>query len=73
MNLGVEMTEDFNKPGGREGAGLYHFTVRDGVRDSASRAMLGEIIMRKDRRTNLAILTEAHVERVLIERSSVRC
>ncbi|CAN0139266.1 unnamed protein product, partial [Hapterophycus canaliculatus] len=64
---GIKLTEDFNKPGGREGAGYYHFTIRNGVRDSASRAMLGDIIMGRDVRTNLDILTGAHVNRVLIE------
>lgn len=64
---GIRFTEDFNKPGGREGAGYYHFAVRNGVRDSASRAMLGDIIMGRDVRTNLDIVTGAHVNRVLIE------
>lgn len=54
------------------GAGLYHFTVRNGVRDSAARAMLGDIIMSRDVRTNLDIVTGAHVDRVLIETTSVR-
>ena len=61
------MTEDFNKPGGREGAGLYHFAVRNGVRDSAARAMLGDIMMGRDVRTNLDILTGAFVSKVVIE------
>lgn len=64
---GIRLTDDFNKPGGRVGAGYYNFAVRNGVRDSASRAMLGEIIMGKDVRTNLDIVTGAHVNRVLIE------
>lgn len=69
---GVNKTEDFNKPGGRAGVGYYQFTVRDGVRDAASRAMLGDIIMGKDLRTNLHIRTTAHVNRVLIEEATVR-
>lgn len=64
---GIRLTDDFNKPGGREGAGYFHFAVKNGVRDSASRAMLGEVIMGKDVRTNLDIFTGAHVNRVLIE------
>lgn len=64
---GIKYTEDFNKPGEREGVGYYHFAVKDGVRDSASRAFLGDIIMGKDVRTNLDIVTGAHVTRVLIE------
>lgn len=66
------MTEDFNKPGGREGAGYYHFAVRDGVRDSAARAMLGDIMMGRDVRTNLDILTGAHVKKVVVEAAPVR-
>ncbi|CBJ28002.1 choline dehydrogenase [Ectocarpus siliculosus] len=64
---GIRLTEDFNKPGGREGAGYYHFAVRDGVRDSAARAMLGDIVMGRDVRTNVDIVTGAHVSKVLIE------
>lgn len=64
---GIGLTDDFNRPGGREGAGYYHFAVKDGVRDSAARAMLGDVIMGKDVRTNLDIVTGAHVGRVLIE------
>lgn len=64
---GIKMTEDFNKPGGREGAGYYHFAVRDGVRDSAARAMLGDIMMGRDVRTNLDILTGAQVKKVVVE------
>lgn len=64
---GIKFTGDFNKPGEREGVGYYHFAVKDGVRDSASRAFLGDIIMGKDVRTNLDIVTGAHVTRVLIE------
>lgn len=64
---GIKLTEDFNKPGGREGAGYYHFAVREGVRDSAARAMLGDIIMGRDVRTNLDVLTSAHVNKVVIE------
>lgn len=64
---GIRLTEDFNKPGGREGAGYYNFAVRDGVRDSAARAMLGDIVMGRDVRTNLDIMTGTHVSKVLIE------
>lgn len=64
---GINTTDDFNKPGGRVGAGYYHFAVRDGVRDSAARAMLGDVITGRDVRTNLDIVTGAHVNRVLLE------
>lgn len=68
---GINLTEDFNKPGGRLGAGFYHFTVRNGVRDSAARAMLGAIVMGTDSRANLDIRTSAPVNRILIESTPV--
>lgn len=64
---GIRLTADFNEPGGREGAGYYHFAVRDGVRDSAARAMLGDIVMGRDVRTNLDIVTGAHVTKVVMD------
>lgn len=64
---GIRLTDDFNRPGGREGAGYYHFAVREGVRDSAARAMLGDIVMGRDVRTNLDIVTGAHVTRVVMD------
>eukprot|EP00903_Cladosiphon_okamuranus_P005497 g5478.t2 len=63
---GIRLTGDFNKPGGREGAGYYHFAVREGVRDSAARAMLGDIVMGRDVRTNLDIVTGALVTKVVM-------
>lgn len=67
--IGIPTVEDFNKPGGREGAGYYDFTIRSGVRDSVASAMLGDIIMGKDERTNLDILSGALVTRVLFNSS----
>lgn len=64
---GIRLTSDFNKPGGREGAGYYHFAVREGVRDSAARAMLGDIVMGRDVRTNLDIVTGALVTKVVVD------
>ncbi|CAM9174684.1 unnamed protein product, partial [Phaeothamnion confervicola] len=34
---GIALTPDFNAPAGREGAGMYDFCIKDGVRDSAAR------------------------------------
>lgn len=65
-DAGIPLTDDFNKPGGREGAGYYHFAVKKGIRDSAARALLGDVIMRRDVRTNLDILTGSQVNRVLL-------
>jgi choline dehydrogenase len=42
--LGIPRTADFNAPGGRYGAGFYHFNTRDGVRESAAKAFLGPIL-----------------------------
>lgn len=37
------------------------------MRDSAARAMLGDIVMGRDVRTNLDIVTGAHVTKVLVD------
>ncbi|GMF29112.1 unnamed protein product [Phytophthora lilii] len=42
--LGIPRTADFNAPGGRYGAGFYHFNTRDGVRESAAKAFLGPML-----------------------------
>ncbi|RLN58323.1 hypothetical protein BBJ29_002492 [Phytophthora kernoviae] len=42
--IGIQRTEDFNAPGGRVGAGFYHFNTRDGVRESAVKAFLDPIV-----------------------------
>ena len=39
--LGFRLTDDFNRPGGREGVGYYQFNIRDGVRESAASVRLG--------------------------------
>ncbi|WP_338144791.1 GMC family oxidoreductase [Fertoeibacter niger] len=59
---GLPETPDFN--GARqEGAGVYQLTVKDGRRNSAARAFLRPAM----KRPNLAVVTGAHVTRVLIE------
>lgn len=42
--VGIPRTEDFNAPGGRYGAGYYHFNTRDGVRESAAKTFLGPLL-----------------------------
>lgn len=41
---GLPRTVDFNAPGGRYGAGYYHFNTRNGVRESAARTFLGPLL-----------------------------
>ncbi|KAG5177404.1 choline dehydrogenase [Tribonema minus] len=65
--LGLPVVDDFNRPGAREGAGLYTFAIREGVRDSAARALLGPIISGKVPRPNLTILSKAEVSQILLE------
>ncbi len=60
--LGHTMTDDFNGPV-KEGFGLWQMTIRNGVRASASNAFLRPVM----RRSNLKVITKAHVNRVLIE------
>jgi len=43
--LGISQSDDFNAPGGREGAGIYQFNIRDGVRDSAAVTLLASSLL----------------------------
>jgi choline dehydrogenase-like flavoprotein len=58
----VRRTDDFNGPE-QEGAGGYHYTVRDGRRWSAADAFLHPARSRK----NLEVVTGAHVSGVVVE------
>jgi choline dehydrogenase len=60
--LGIPHTPDFNGAHS-EGAGLWHVTIKDGVRVSASNAYLTPA----RRRSNLNVLTRAQAMRVLFE------
>ncbi|CAM9414545.1 unnamed protein product [Chrysoparadoxa australica] len=61
-NMGVTVTPDFNKPGHRQGGGLYHYNIVRGLRDSAARALLGPLMKDGGRtRPNLTIITKATV------------
>ncbi|MDB5379030.1 MAG: choline dehydrogenase [Rubritepida sp.] len=60
--LGFPENPDFNGPA-QEGAGWYQVTVRDGFRCSAATAYLKPAM----KRPNLRVITDAHVERIVIE------
>ena len=60
--LGVPRTKDFNGLS-QEGVGYFQLTVRNGLRVSAAKAYLTPA----RRRSNLAIKTDAHATRVLLE------
>ncbi|WP_262690957.1 GMC family oxidoreductase [Kordiimonas aestuarii] len=60
--MGLPFTDDFNGPA-QEGVGWYDQTIRNGRRQSASRAYLGDA----RKRPNLTILTEAQVRRVILK------
>lgn len=60
---GWAANEDFNGAQ-QEGVGRYHVTIRDGVRQSASRCFLTPEVRK---RPNLEILTQAHVTRLLLD------
>jgi choline dehydrogenase len=62
QSLGFARCADFNGPN-PEGYGLRQGTIRDGRRESTATAYLRAAL----RRGNLQLLTEAHVDRVLIE------
>lgn len=43
-SVGIPITNDFNAPGGRYGAGFYNFNTRDGIRESVARTFLGPLL-----------------------------
>ena len=59
---GLPGTDDFNGET-QEGAGLYQFTIKGRRRNSAARAFLRPAM----KRGNLAVLTGAHVTRILFQ------
>jgi len=62
MELGIKPTEDFNR-GDNEGAGYFVVNQRRGLRWNARKAFLDPV----RRRSNLRIVTEAQVERLVLE------
>lgn len=56
--VGLPRTADFNAPGGRFGAGFYHFNTRDGVRESAARTFLGPLLQgqKESQRANFRVM-----------------
>jgi choline dehydrogenase len=61
-NLQIPRTADFNGSDS-EGAGIWHVTIKDGVRVSAASAYLRPAL----KRDNLEVRTRAHATRVLFE------
>ncbi|GMF33513.1 unnamed protein product [Phytophthora fragariaefolia] len=62
--MGIPRTADFNAPGGRYGAGYYHFNTRDGVRESAAKAFLGPMLdskTAKSTRSNFQLMLDTTV------------
>ncbi|WP_374330800.1 GMC family oxidoreductase [Aestuariivirga sp.] len=59
---GLKFTPDFNGAE-QEGAGLYQFTIKGGIRNSAARAFLRPAMKRK----NLLVETNAQATRILFE------
>ena len=66
--MGIPSTKDFNAPTGRYGSGIYHFNIRDGVRDGAARAYLGPVMKT---RSNLHVLLGTEVKRLVLDRNRV--
>jgi choline dehydrogenase len=62
VQLGLPRNRDFNGPSSL-GVGAYQLSIRDGWRESASRAFLHPVLDRP----NLALVTHALVSRVLFE------
>lgn len=68
--IGVPRTADFNAPGGRYGAGFYHFNTREGVRESAARRFLGPIF--KERRPNFMVMLNTIVKKIHLNEDATR-
>lgn len=64
---GIPRTADFNR-GDNEGSGYFDVTQRKGWRWSASKAFLRPVMQRP----NLRVMTDAQVERLIIEQGEVR-
>ena len=62
QSAGLPSNDDFNGES-RDGAGFYQFMIRDGVRDSAAAAFLGE----RSRPKSVTVRTHALVSRVLFD------
>lgn len=63
--VGIPITNDFNAPGGRYGAGFYNFNTRDGIRESVARTFLGPILRGNDSgstRDNFHLMLNTTVE-----------
>ncbi len=59
---GIPKTDDFNR-GNNEGCGYFHVNQKSGLRWSAAKGFLKPVRHRK----NLTVVTQAHVERILLE------
>ncbi len=67
VEMGVPRTEDYNGAD-QEGAGYFHQTARGGFRCSSARAFLHPAM----KRSNLQVVTNAHVEMLLFDESDTR-
>lgn len=68
VQAGIVHNADFNDPDSRQGVGYYHFNIRDGIRESAAKAMLSPVI---GRRANLRMELGATVTRLLFDNTKV--
>ncbi|KDO30520.1 hypothetical protein SPRG_04421 [Saprolegnia parasitica CBS 223.65] len=67
---GIPASSDFNAPDQRLGAGIYHFNIRHGMRESAAKAFLGPFINKKldaATRARLHVRLNTTVERVSLQ------
>lgn len=72
--IGIPRTEDFNAPGGRYGAGFYHFNTRNGIRESAAKAFLGPILdsdTGTSTRKNFRLMLDTTVTKISIDDQNV--
>lgn len=62
-SAGGEITDDFNRPSGRDGAGHYHFNIDGSARDSAANKFLGPVA----NNNNLVIELGATARRIILQ------
>uniref|UniRef100_A0AAV1UXN2 Glucose-methanol-choline oxidoreductase N-terminal domain-containing protein n=1 Tax=Peronospora matthiolae TaxID=2874970 RepID=A0AAV1UXN2_9STRA len=74
VHAGIPRTMDFNAPGGRHGAGYYHFNTRDGIRESAAKTFLGPMLdndTAESTRSNFRLMLDTMVTKININEQNV--
>ena len=66
--LNISKADDFNDPKTRVGAGLFHFNIKNGLRQSAASTFLGPLLNKKRTSLNISLYSEVQkVSKPLLE------